>query len=284
MAHAKGEVKPVGQQDARTRLRDLWAESLAKGIESMSGVRPSFAWSADAGQSDSSILWWEQGFNIQPHPLAWAGAPEKTWAEVGRRALEAAGLEEVQPEDAKGTWTELLSQAFSGLAQELTSRAGEEISAQAGKLAGEPPPYSPLQSGALSLAESGPLPLLLFFHDSLIAACQAGENPPQEPQEPVVRAFPEAPELSYKTLDLLKDVELPVSVSFGRTEMALQDVLKLTAGSVIELDRLVDEPVELIVNDTVVALGEVVVIEGNYGLRIQRIMSREDLLRTSGVR
>jgi flagellar motor switch protein FliN/FliY len=65
--------------------------------------------------------------------------------------------------------------------------------------------------------------------------------------------------------------------------MPLEDVLKLTAGSVIELDRSISEPVSLIVNDTVVALGEVVVIEGNYGLRIQQIMSRESLLRSSGV-
>jgi len=60
-------------------------------------------------------------------------------------------------------------------------------------------------------------------------------------------------------------------------------VLKLTAGSVVELDRAIDDPVALIVNDTVVALGEVVVIEGNYGLRIQQIMSRDHILRTSGV-
>jgi flagellar motor switch protein FliN/FliY len=66
--------------------------------------------------------------------------------------------------------------------------------------------------------------------------------------------------------------------------MALGEVLKLTAGSVIELDRSINEPVSLIVNDTVVALGEVVVVEGNYGLRIQQIMSRESLLRFSGVR
>ena len=76
---------------------------------------------------------------------------------------------------------------------------------------------------------------------------------------------------------------MPVSVSFGRTQIPLQEVLKLTAGSVVELDRSIDAPVELIVNDTVVALGEVVVVEGNYGMRIQRIMGRKALLRSSAM-
>jgi flagellar motor switch protein FliN/FliY len=71
-------------------------------------------------------------------------------------------------------------------------------------------------------------------------------------------------------------VELAVSVSFGRVQLPLRDVLKLTAGSIIELNRTVDEPVEVIVNNCVVARGEVVVVEGNYGVRIDQIMSRQD--------
>lgn len=90
-----------------------------------------------------------------------------------------------------------------------------------------------------------------------------------------------APSLSSKTLGLLLEVELPVSVSFGRARMPLQDVLKLTAGSIVELNRSVSEPVELIVNDRVIALGEVVVIEGNYGVRIKQIVSREMRFQTS---
>ncbi len=67
-------------------------------------------------------------------------------------------------------------------------------------------------------------------------------------------------------------------MSFGRTKLALQEVLKLTAGSIVELNRSISDPVELIVNNCVVALGEVVVIEGNYGVRILRIASREKRL------
>jgi flagellar motor switch protein FliN/FliY len=75
-------------------------------------------------------------------------------------------------------------------------------------------------------------------------------------------------------------VELPVSVSFGHVQLPLKDVLKLTAGSIIELNRTVDELVEVIVNNCVVARGEVVVVEGNYGVRIHQIMTRQERLET----
>ena len=82
------------------------------------------------------------------------------------------------------------------------------------------------------------------------------------------------------TFDLLLDVELPVCVSFGGAEMQLKDVLKLTTGSIVELNRSVAEPVELIVNNCVIARGEVVVVEGNYGIRIKQVISRQERLRT----
>jgi flagellar motor switch protein FliN/FliY len=83
-----------------------------------------------------------------------------------------------------------------------------------------------------------------------------------------------------KTLDLLLEVELPIGVSFGRTQMRLKEALKLTTGSIVELNRSVTEPVEIIVNNCVIARGEVVVVDGNYGVRILEIISREERLRT----
>jgi flagellar motor switch protein FliN len=80
------------------------------------------------------------------------------------------------------------------------------------------------------------------------------------------------------TFEVLQGVELPVSVSFGRVQIPLKDVLRLTAGSIIELNRTAEEWVEVIVNNCVVARGEVVVVDGNYGVRIQQIMSRQERL------
>ena len=100
------------------------------------------------------------------------------------------------------------------------------------------------------------------------------------PPEPVATAVPNQRKLQPKTMDLLFDVELPVSVSFGRTQLPLKEVIKLTTGSILELNRSITEPVELIVNNCVIARGEVVVIEGNYAIRIQQIISRQERLRT----
>ena len=83
------------------------------------------------------------------------------------------------------------------------------------------------------------------------------------------------------TLDLLLDVEMPVSVSFGRTELRLQDILELITGSIIELDRAISEPVQVIVNNCVIAKGEVGVVEATYGVRITEIMSRSGRLQHS---
>jgi len=75
------------------------------------------------------------------------------------------------------------------------------------------------------------------------------------------------------TLDMLLDFELPVSISFGRKKLAFKDVLKLSLSSVVDLNRAPDDLVEVIVNDSVIAWGEVVVIDGQYGVRIRRLAS-----------
>jgi flagellar motor switch protein FliN/FliY len=81
-------------------------------------------------------------------------------------------------------------------------------------------------------------------------------------------------------MDLLLEIELPVSISFGKINLPMRDVLKLTTGSIVELDRDVNEPVEILVNRCLIARGEVVVVGGNYGVRIQQIASRQDRLRS----
>jgi flagellar motor switch protein FliN/FliY len=84
-------------------------------------------------------------------------------------------------------------------------------------------------------------------------------------------------------LELLMDVELDVTLRFGERQMALRDVLDLSAGSVVELDQYVQDPVELLVGRKVIARGEVVVVDGSYALRVMQIVSpmeRIESLRT----
>jgi flagellar motor switch protein FliN/FliY len=79
-------------------------------------------------------------------------------------------------------------------------------------------------------------------------------------------------------LDLLLDIELPVTLRFGRTQMTLQEVTDLSTGSVIDFGQGEGEPVEVLVNGRVVARGEAVMVQGNYGVRISQIESRRERL------
>jgi len=88
-------------------------------------------------------------------------------------------------------------------------------------------------------------------------------------------------EMHQSNLDALLDVELPVTLRFGSTRMALEAVIGLNTGSVVEFDRRVNEPVEVLVNGRVIARGEAVMVQGNYGVRISEIASRRERLETS---
>lgn len=83
-------------------------------------------------------------------------------------------------------------------------------------------------------------------------------------------AIPQSP-LDPK-MDLLYDLQLPVSIELGRTNMLIRDILKLGRGSVVEFDKLVSEPVDVLVNGKKIAEGEVVVIDKHFGIRITTLV------------
>lgn len=101
--------------------------------------------------------------------------------------------------------------------------------------------------------------------------------------QPVSYQTAQFPDLSPKTrsedirnIDLLMDVNLQVTVELGRTRKQIRDVLALGPGSVVELDKLAGEQVDVLVNGKLIAKGEVVVIDENYGVRITDIISPAD--------
>jgi len=85
---------------------------------------------------------------------------------------------------------------------------------------------------------------------------------------------------SQGSIDMLMDVDLPVAIELGRTEMTINDILALGPGSVVELNKLAGEPVDLLVNSKVVARGEVVVVDENFGLRVTHLLTPEERLRS----
>jgi flagellar motor switch protein FliN/FliY len=85
------------------------------------------------------------------------------------------------------------------------------------------------------------------------------------------RGKPKSP--NANNIDLLMDVSLQVTVELGRTRMQLAQILELQHGSVVELDRLAGDPVDIFVNDCMVARGEVVVVDDKFGVRITEMVS-----------
>jgi flagellar motor switch protein FliN/FliY len=128
--------------------------------------------------------------------------------------------------------------------------------------------------------------------DALIAggaleAEDAGQDTEQETVEAESAEFGElklgSADTIYSPLDpkleLLYDLQLPVSIELGRTNMLIRDILRLGRGSVIEFDKLVSEPVDVLINGKKVAEGEVVVIDKHFGIRITTLVDPTDRLR-----
>ncbi|MNP37996.1 Flagellar motor switch protein FliN [compost metagenome] len=85
-------------------------------------------------------------------------------------------------------------------------------------------------------------------------------------------------QVDQNNLELLMDIPLKVTVELGRTHKQIKDILELSQGSIIELDKLAGEPVDILVNNKMVAKGEVVVIDENFGVRVIDIVSQWDRL------
>jgi len=271
------------ETDDRSRgLAGEFAAALAQVTELMTGQRPDVRaepYAESPPEADGETLWWGQALSLLPLPAIWVGTPRAVWEELGGRALRAAGLEPVDPADARSTWMEMLGQALAALARAAGAQLGQEITCVQGS---ESPP--PSEGGVWSLirhADAGLPPIWLALSGALAERLRSPAPVVCEPAAPPAAATePGALPAHGRTLDLLLEVELPISISFGRTQIPLKDVLKLTSGSIVELNRGVSEPVEVLVNHSLIARGEVVVIDGNYGVRIQQIASTEDRLRS----
>jgi flagellar motor switch protein FliN/FliY len=85
---------------------------------------------------------------------------------------------------------------------------------------------------------------------------------------------------AHKNIDLILDVPLEISVVLGRTKKSIKDILSLSNGSLVELDKVADEPVEILVNGKRVAFGEVVVVDENFGVRITSIVSNAERIKS----
>ncbi len=89
-------------------------------------------------------------------------------------------------------------------------------------------------------------------------------------------------DIELNDVDRILDIPLRIRVELGRTKILVQDLLELQKGSVIELNKLAGEPLEVVVNDRVVARGEVVIVNEKFGIRLLDIVNHQDRIRQLG--
>jgi flagellar motor switch protein FliN len=251
--------------------------ALGQAAASMTGK--TFAISSREGADETAepdvqegAIVWQQSFSAVDGPSLWLSASQDLWEALGRLTFQAAGLDEVTDADCRSTWLELLNQTVAGIASGLSADLGREVTV----LNGEETSGAPRDMASMVFDIAGDAGQKWVLRAAWTPALGSlGEPRADEERSPAARD-----NAASHTFDLLLDVALPVSVSFGRTSLQVREVLKLNTGSIVELDRFVADPVEVIVNNCVIARGEVVVVDGNYGVRINQLASRDERLRS----
>jgi flagellar motor switch protein FliN/FliY len=200
--------------------------------------------------------------------------------------------------DRRDAYEELLRQVLGQVATSLKQAAGSEVEVKPS--GSEVPSWTEASRLGIRITSEKfpPIHLTLLVSPELAKSLQprpeVKETPAQKTEvpsaapsapKPVPAAPPPEPEPSggrSSNLELLLDVRLDATIRFGQKRMLLRDILELHPGTAVALDRLVQEPVELLVGGRVVAQGEVVIIDGNYGLRITEILTPQQRIESLG--
>lgn len=267
---------PGSAQSSRDRIAGYVGDALAAALNGLTdaGFEVVLSDRGDTEMPDEPLVW-RQAFSPGPGAVLWLIAGKNLWEAVGQMILGGAGIDSATDEDCRSTWLEIAGQTMGGVASAMTADQGREVSATDGAQDAEIP-GDHTADAILEVRNSVEIWHVRFAWTSQFGQACAGPAP--KALEATGAGSHEG--VTSKTLDLLLDVALPVSVSFGKTSLQIREVLKLNTGSVVELDRLVSEPVEVIVNNCVIARGEVVVVDGNYGVRVIHLASRADRLRS----
>src|SRR5690606_9727685 len=114
------------------------------------------------------------------------------------------------------------------------------------------------------------------YHEPQHYGGMQGRNLNVQPVQFANFGAPAYGQVDENNLNLLMDIPLTVTVELGRTQKQIKDILELSQGSIIELDKLAGEPVDILVNNKLIAKGEVVVIDENFGVRVTDIVSQWD--------
>ena len=268
--------------DIRQWLWEEFSSRLVTVFETMAGEKPRIEIEQVSDIPADAALCWHQPFSGIPGGV-WIAASEAGWTAAGGHVLRAAGIEESDAASLKSMYLETIRQALSGIAGAMGARLGHEVTCNGGE---ESSVSVEAQWAVLRIPLGAEIANVAVGIEPALVTAMVAASQPEASAPKITEVAAAAAAAGFagpansKTFELLLDVELPVSVSFGRAQVPLKDVLKLTTGSIVELNRSITEPVEVIVNNCVIARGEVVVVEGNFGVRVHQVISRQERLRT----
>lgn len=247
-----------------TLFWEAWSPEFARSVEMFTGVPVTLEPPKPVGAESSSLLWQGQVFERSGTGTLWIGTP-----------MEAIGVLVQDTADEEGRiagYREILCQSFAGAAHVLSGNVpprlvcGKAIEDQS-----KPQGSIHRASTVLITADGQRFPLVLAYDDAFASLLSAAEEPSDVPEKVDAHA-----QHMSGILERFVDLEVPLAVVVGRAKVLIRDALKLTAGSLVELDRSTNDPVEIVVHNAVVARGEVVAVDGSYGVRITEIVGRRD--------
>jgi flagellar motor switch protein FliN len=254
------------------RYMQAWAESLSQVLAQIVGSPVSVeclpAAPPDAPSAEES--------DVRVSIVAAGGLRGEMSLRISRpAALTAAQVFMSEPQDAAAEFKPDHQEAVEELFRQVAGHAATALKPHWGEVQlrlepGTLPSWSAGASGWLASGAESVCRLALEWQ--LSAALNAALAAASHPAESIPSQAASVDNAGEANFDLLKDVELEVTLRFGERSMLLRDILELGEGSVIELDREVNEPVDLLLDGKLIARGEVVVVDGNYGLRVQELL------------
>jgi len=227
---------------------DHLTSGLADTLSQTQGTAVTISWLPSEARS-LDLTWWSCGVSVDAAAQLYAGASGETWEVLGG-------------DPAENNFGRMLP----AVEQAIQKRFGSQVVCADGGPAAEPAQDFAGAELSISTEVSSYPALTIVLNPELLAAIGAAAE--------VAAGKPATQTL--RSADMLMRVEIPVSVSLGRTQMRMKDLLALSNGSIVELDQQLGDDVEIRVNNCVIARGEVVAVDGNYGVRILKMMSDQD--------
>jgi flagellar motor switch protein FliN/FliY len=280
---APNSVDPQSSQ-----LQQIWVECLRGVIGQVAGFPISVEASAEAelaaGEKAPVCMVISASKALQGDLAILASEPD---ALVLNQILVTEPPDKSAPfdKDRRDAFEELIRQVLGQVATSLKKAAGAEVDVK--PTGSEMPSWTGASRLGIRITceKFDPITLTLIVSPELIKSLAPRPAAAVSPAQ--AAAAPEAPpapagDARSSNLELLLDVKLNATIRFGQKQMLLREILELHPGTAVALDRQVEEPVELLVGGRVIAQGNVVIVDGNYGIRITEILSPQQRIASLG--